>query len=175
MLTKCIEKKLDGIYTRVLHTVLNKSCKQHPKKQQLYSHLPPIAKTIHIWWTRWAGHYSRRKDELPSNILPWIPTHGYTSVGQAARTYLHQLCVDTGCSLEDLPRVMDGRANLMMMISVVFFKLLTFKEGDGFLIWYIFFYSSYIWQHIMSSSLFIFVVCPVNWGWRIHWLFPCRG
>ena len=39
-------KKLDGNYTWMLHAVLNKSWKQHPTKQQLYNHLPPISKTI---------------------------------------------------------------------------------------------------------------------------------
>ena len=40
--------------------------------------------------------------ELISNILPWTPLHRYTSVDQPARTFLQQLCMDTGCSLEDL-------------------------------------------------------------------------
>ena len=31
-LTKCIEKKLDGNYTRILNAVLNKSWKQHCAK-----------------------------------------------------------------------------------------------------------------------------------------------
>ena len=44
MLTKCIEKKLDGNYTRMLWTLLNKSWRQHPTKQQLYGHLPPSRK-----------------------------------------------------------------------------------------------------------------------------------
>ena len=39
MLTKHIEKKLDENYTRRLWAILNKSWKQHPTKQQLYSHL----------------------------------------------------------------------------------------------------------------------------------------
>ena len=45
-LTKRMEKKLDGNYTRMLRAILNKSWRQHPTKQQLYGHLPPIAKTI---------------------------------------------------------------------------------------------------------------------------------
>ena len=44
-LTKRMEKKLDGNYTRMLRAILNKSWRQHPKKQQLYGHLPPITKT----------------------------------------------------------------------------------------------------------------------------------
>ena len=45
-LAKYIEKKLEGNSTRMLRAVLNKSWKQHPTKQQLYGHLPPILQTI---------------------------------------------------------------------------------------------------------------------------------
>ena len=47
-LTKHMQKKLDGNYTRILQTILNKSWRQHPTKHQLYGHLPPITKTIKI-------------------------------------------------------------------------------------------------------------------------------
>ena len=43
------------------------------------------------------------------NVLLWIPIYGRASVGRSARTYLHQLCVDTGCRLEDLPEAMGNR------------------------------------------------------------------
>ena len=43
-LTKRMEKKLDSNYTRILRAILNKSWRQHPTKQQLYGHLPPITK-----------------------------------------------------------------------------------------------------------------------------------
>ena len=42
-LTKRLEKKLDGNYTRMLRTILNKSERHHPTKHQLYGHLPPIS------------------------------------------------------------------------------------------------------------------------------------
>ena len=48
MLTKHLEKKLDGNYTKMLQAVLNKSWRQHPTKQQLYGHLSPITKTIQV-------------------------------------------------------------------------------------------------------------------------------
>ena len=66
-LTKRMEKKLDSNYTRMLRAILNKSWRQHPIKQQLYGHLPPITKTIKIRRTRNAGHYWRRRDELISD------------------------------------------------------------------------------------------------------------
>ena len=43
-----MEKKLDGNYTRMLRAILNKSWKQHPTKQQLYGHLPPITKILKL-------------------------------------------------------------------------------------------------------------------------------
>ena len=45
MLTKHMKKKLDNNYTRMLWAILNKPWRQHPTKQQLYGHLPPITKT----------------------------------------------------------------------------------------------------------------------------------
>ena len=65
-LTKRMEKKLDGNYTRMLWAILNKSWKQQPTKQQLYGRLPPITKTIKVKRTRHTGHCRRRKDELIS-------------------------------------------------------------------------------------------------------------
>ena len=197
-LTKRPEKKLDGNYTRMLRAILNKSGRQHPIKQQLYGHLPPITKTIQIkrtrhaglcwrsrdelisyillrtttydqtkagrlartyssyvrirdvalktsqwWWTigrsgergpgisvlaarhdciyipitktiqvrrtRHAGHCWRSRDELIRDVLLWIPTHGRAKAGRPARTYIQQLCEDTGCCPEDLPRAMNDR------------------------------------------------------------------
>ena len=55
-LTKRLEKKLDGNYTRMLRAILNKSWRQHPTRHQLYGHLPPITKTIQVRRTRHAGH-----------------------------------------------------------------------------------------------------------------------
>ena len=85
-LTKCMEKKLDGNYTRILLAVLNKSWRQHPTKQQLYGHLPPITKTIQVIRTRYAEHSWRSRDELISDILLWIP--GRTKAERSARTYI---------------------------------------------------------------------------------------
>ena len=108
-LTKRMEKRLDGNYTRMLRAILNKPWRQHPTKQQLYDRLPPITKNIQVRRTRHAGHCWRSGNELISDILLWTPSHGRTKAGQPARTYIRQLCTDTGCSLEDLLGVMDNR------------------------------------------------------------------
>ena len=109
MLTKRLEKKLDGNYTRMLQAILNKSWQQYPTRHQLYGHLLPIKKTIQVRRTRHAGHCWRSRDELISDVLLWTPTYGRAKAGQPARTYIQQLCEDTGCSPEDLPEAMNDR------------------------------------------------------------------
>ena len=108
-LTKRLEKKLDGNYTRMLQAILNKSWRQHPTRHQLYGHLPPITKTIQVRQTRHAGHCWRSRDELISDVLLWTPTHGRAKAGRPARTYIQQRCEDTGCCPKDLPEAMNDR------------------------------------------------------------------
>ena len=103
-LTKRLEKKLDGNYKRMLRAILNKSWRQHPTR-----HLPPITKTIQFRRTRHAGHCWRSRDELISDVLFWTPTDGREKAGRPARTYIQQLCKDTGCCPEDLPGAMNDR------------------------------------------------------------------
>ena len=111
-LTKRLERKLDWNYSRMLRAVLNKSWRQHPTRLQLYGHLPPITKTIQVRRTRHAGHSWRSKDELISDVLLWTPTYGCAKAGRPARTYIQQLCEDTGCNPEDLPEAMNDREKL---------------------------------------------------------------
>ena len=86
-LTKRLEKKLDGNYTRMLRAILNKSRRQHPTKHQLYGHLPPITKSIQVRRTRHAGHCWRSRDELIGDVLLWTPTYGRAKAGQLEHTY----------------------------------------------------------------------------------------
>ena len=96
-------------YILALRAVLNKSWRQHTTRLQLYGHLPPITKTIQVRRTRHAGHCWRSKDELISDVLLWTPTYGCAKVGRPVRTYIQQLCEDTGCNPEDLPEAMNDR------------------------------------------------------------------
>ena len=116
-LTKRLEKKLDGNYTRMLRAILNKSWRQHPTRCQLYGHLPPITKTIQVRRARHAGHCWRSKDELVSDVLLWTPTYDQAKAGRPARTYIQQLCEDTGCNPEDLPEVMNDREKCREMVK----------------------------------------------------------
>ena len=69
-------------------------------KQQLHSHLPSISPTIQLKQTRYSWLNWRSYDIF----------HVYMNAPEIADQQnlqkLYQLCVNTGCFLEDLPRVM---------------------------------------------------------------------
>ena len=108
-LIKWLKKKLDDNYTRMFRAILNKCWRQHPTRHQLYGHLPTTTKTIQARRTRHAGHCWRSRDELIIDVLLWTPTYGWAKAGQPARTYIQQLCEDTGCSPENLPEAMNDK------------------------------------------------------------------
>ena len=70
-LTKRLERKLNGNYTRMLRAILNKSWRQHPTRHQLYGHRPPITKTIQGRRTRHAGHCWRSIMSCRLHGYPW--------------------------------------------------------------------------------------------------------
>ena len=48
-------------------------------------------------------------DELMCDVLQWTPSHGRAKAGRPVRTYVQQLCADTGYSPEDQPEAIDDR------------------------------------------------------------------
>ena len=69
---------------------------------------PPT--TYHENYPSWTNKTCRRsRDELISDVLLWTPSRKRAKAGRPARTYIQQLCTDTGCKPEDLPEAMDDR------------------------------------------------------------------
>ena len=69
-------------------------------------------KRIYMISIRFSVHgrlHAAFRDELIRDVLLWTPTHGRAKAGRPARTYIQQLCEDTGCCPEDLPRAMNDR------------------------------------------------------------------
>ena len=96
-------------YKDMLWEILNRSWRQHPTRHKVYGHLPPVMKTIQVRWTRHAGHCWRSRDVLISDVLLWTPTYGRAKAGRPARTYMQQLCENTGCSCDGLPEAVNDR------------------------------------------------------------------
>ena len=49
------------------------------------------------------------KDEFISQVLQRTSTHDHINSGRPAKTYLHKLCADTGCGIEDQLEAMNDR------------------------------------------------------------------
>ena len=145
-LTKRPEKKLDGDYTEIPRAKLNKSWRQHPTKHQLYGKLPPITKTIQVRRTRHTGHCWRSRDELISDVLLWTPTYGRTNTGRPGRTYIQQLCEDTGCSTEDQPKAMNDREEWRERVRDI--------RAGGTIWWWWWWWYLCIWYSFFSRSSF---------------------
>ena len=177
-LTKRLEKKLDGNYTRMLRAILNKSWQRHPTRHQLYGHLPPITKSIQVRRARHAGHCWRSRDELIRDVLLWIPTHGRARAGRPARTYIQQLCEDTGCCPEDLPRAMNDREEWRERVRDIRAASTIWWWWWWYIYIYIYIYIKYwisvaLGIHLLrynSCPSFIFITkLPVRWLCFRHW------
>ena len=53
-------------------------------------------------------HMAKQKQDDQSNIVSY-PARAEGLVNSTNRTYIQQLCEDTGCNTEDLPKAMDDR------------------------------------------------------------------
>ena len=102
-----MEKKLDGNYTKMLQAILNKSWRQHPTKQQLYGHIPPITKTKldKPDMQDTAGEVETRSQVIYSNghLNMAVQKQG----GQLEPTY--SSCVDMRRSPGDLPEAINDK------------------------------------------------------------------
>ena len=105
-LAKRMRRKLGGSCTRMLRAVLNKSWGQCPSKHQLYGPPASYCESCPSWTSQKRGTLLEGgRDELISDVLLWTPH----MAGQLARTYIQQLCEDTGCGFEDLSEAMNDR------------------------------------------------------------------
>ena len=80
---------------------------------------PSISKTIKIRRARHEGYCWWSKGDLISNVLLWTHLHGQARIGRPARTYLQQLCADTGYSMEDLLRALDDRDEWLVRVREI--------------------------------------------------------
>ena len=68
-LSKKLEKRLDGTYTRLLMRAQNLSWKRHPSVSDIYGHLPRVSALVRSRRVQFAGHCYRAKNEVISSLL----------------------------------------------------------------------------------------------------------
>ena len=105
-LTKTMEKRLDGTYTRLLMRIQDLSWKNHPSKEQIYGKLPVVSALVRSRRVQFAGHCHRIKNDVISSLLIWSPKHH----GRGRKlSYPDMIARDTNLHREDLKRAMQDR------------------------------------------------------------------
>ena len=90
-LTRTLEKRLDGAYTRMLRAALDISWTKHITNIELYGNLPKITDTLKERRLRFIGHVWRKTDETAQKLLLWEPTQGKRKRGRPRYSYVDQL------------------------------------------------------------------------------------
>ena len=104
-LTKRLKKKLDGNYTRMLRAILHKSWRQHPTDTNYTATCLPSRKLYKLDQpdTQDTAGDARTNSSV---MYSYGPPH-MAKAGRPVRTYIQQLCEDTGFYPEDLPKAMN--------------------------------------------------------------------
>ena len=97
--SKTMQRRIDGCYTRMLRMALNVSWKDKLTNEDLYQKLPPVSQVIRERRLRLSGHCVRHSEELAHNLVLWEPTGGRCNRGRQPISYTDVLKADTG--LED--------------------------------------------------------------------------
>ena len=109
-LTSNQERKMDGVYTRMLRMVKNISWKQHITNEVLYGRLPKVSDKIRERRLKKAGHCWRHPEEVAHELILWEPTHGHTNRGRPVTNYVNTLKKDTGAeSTAELKTLFEDR------------------------------------------------------------------
>ncbi len=106
--TSALEKRLNGSYTRLLRAALNVSWREHVTNKDLYGEIPKLSDTIKWRRLSFAGHCWRGK-EIAKDLLFWEPSTGKRRRGRPAKTYIEQICEDSGLTVEELKTKMGDR------------------------------------------------------------------
>ena len=70
-LSKKLERRLDGTYTRLLMRAQNLSWKRHPSISDIYGNLPRVSALVRSRRVQFAGHCYRTKNEVISSLPLW--------------------------------------------------------------------------------------------------------
>ena len=106
-LSRKLERRLDGTYTRLLMRAQNLSWKRHPSISQIYGNLPRVSSLVKSRRVQFAGHCFRADSEVISSLLLWKPSSDQTRGRKLS--FPDVISRDTGIRTEDLGTAMKDR------------------------------------------------------------------
>ena len=108
--TKTLEKKINGCYTRMLRMALNISWRQKLTNEQLYQELPQVTSKIASRRLKLAGHCIRHPELSASTLVLWRPTRGTVKPGRPTINYIDNLLSDLEVEeIEEIKTAMNNR------------------------------------------------------------------
>ena len=107
--TKEMEKRINGCYTRILRMGLNVSWRQKLTNDQLYQELPRVSNKIADRRMKLAGHCIRHPELSASSLVLWQPSKGTANRGKQALTYIDNLCRDL--DVEEVDEIRSAMSN----------------------------------------------------------------
>ena len=116
-LSRKLEKRLDGTYTRLLMRVQNLSWKRHPTRREIYGTIPPVSAIVKARRVQFAGHCLRAENETISSLLLWQPK-SQTPRGRKL-SYPDVISRDTGIQRQDLRKAMLDRELWRKLVSSI--------------------------------------------------------
>ena len=110
-ITKTMEKRLDGCYTRRLRMACNVTWRDKMTNEELYQGMPKISTKVAMRRMKLAGHCVRHPEEEASKLVLWEPDRGSKNIGRGAVTYIDNLKQDTGLeTVEEIRTAMMDRS-----------------------------------------------------------------
>ena len=146
MLTKCMEKSLTAITQECCEQYWTSSGGSSPQSTSCTATDHPSQKLSMLDETDMqdtAGEVGMNS----CDILLWTPSHGQAKTGRPARTYIPQLCANTGCGLEDLLGAMDDRDRWQERVREIYAGRTTW--------WW---WCKYIYIYIFNANFFLLMV-----------------
>ena len=118
--TKTLEKRINGCYTRMLRMALGISWKQKITNEQLYQELPPVISKVTERRLKLAGHCIRHPELSASSLVLWEPTAGKVRVGRPTITYIDNLRSDLDVEeVKEIRSAMNNRVKWRGLSRVV--------------------------------------------------------
>ena len=118
-LTKKMEKRLDGNYTRLLKKGKNITWKEKKTNEELYGNLGCISNVIRTRRLRFIGHVWRLPEETLHRPLLWDPKQGRRSRGRPRATFMEQVHRYTNLTKEELATAMQDREEWRRIVKEV--------------------------------------------------------
>ena len=106
-MSKQLEKRLYGTYTRFVMGLQNINWKQHFTLEKIYGNLPKVSDVVRMRRNRFTGHCLRAKEQIISVLLFWSLPH--QKRGRKPLSYPETLVRDNDTDIPDLVNIMENR------------------------------------------------------------------